>query len=61
MPPVSMLYWLFFILWLVFSAWRLSPVERRTPAEYGFSIFVVLLFFLIGYHDFWYVAPGGGR
>jgi hypothetical protein len=58
--PLQYIWWLFMILWAAsgwFAGTRLEPANRGS--WWGFSLFLFILLFILGWKVFGFVIQGG--
>lgn len=59
--PMSMLFWLLFVLWVLLGAWvnYEPPAFRWRP--FGGHLLLGILIFLLGWQEFGFLVSGGGH
>lgn len=53
--PLSMLFWLLFIIWVLFGGWAYWPLSAN-PRPFGGHILLGILIFLLGWSVFGFVV-----
>jgi hypothetical protein len=57
--PLGILFWVLFVLGVVIGVWRGFADALGRP-YWGFSVFILVLIFILGWHDFGSVVSDSG-
>lgn len=59
--PLSMLFWVLFVIWVLIGAWANYTPPAFNWRPFGGHLLLGILIFLLGWATFGFVVTGGAR